>query len=180
MALGVVHYCFEDKDELFAALATRIVDSLAAAGAAGVRLGDDLDLASALRVAIAGLWESIEAAPGEQLLTYEITTHALRTAALRTVAEHQYAVSQAAAEALLTLAATASGATWTRPVAEVWLPRRWPSSTGSPCGGWSTVTASRPGPGSTRSRPTWLPRPSRGGAARRSRAPTNATGRTRR
>ena len=36
-----------------------------------------------------------------------------------TVAEHQYAVSQAASEALLSLAATASGATWTRPVAEL-------------------------------------------------------------
>ena len=35
------------------------------------------------------------------------------------MAEHQYAVSQAASEALLSLAATASGATWTRPVGEL-------------------------------------------------------------
>ena len=119
VALGVVHYCFEDKDELFGALATRIVDSLVLAGTAGLHLDGSVDLVTALRAAIAGLWESIEATPGEQLLTYEITTHALRTESLRTVAEHQYAVSQAASEALLSLAATASGATWTRPVGEL-------------------------------------------------------------
>ena len=40
VALGVVHYCFEDKDELFAALATRIVDSLVLAGTAGLHVDE--------------------------------------------------------------------------------------------------------------------------------------------
>lgn len=127
VALGVVHYCFADKDELFASLATRIVDELSAAGAAGVSAGsdgrdddrDEPDLGTALEAAIAGLWQTIEASPGEQLLTYEITTHALRNRELRAVATQQYEVSQAAAEQLLELAASASGARWRRPVAEL-------------------------------------------------------------
>jgi AcrR family transcriptional regulator len=117
VALGVVHYCFEDKDELFTALAARIVDELAAAGAAALAFGDDTpDLVTALRCAIAALWETVEASAGAQLLTYEITTHALRNAELRGVAVRQYEVSHAAAEELLRLAAEASGATWTRPL----------------------------------------------------------------
>jgi AcrR family transcriptional regulator len=119
VALGVVHYCFEDKDELFAALAAHIVDELAGASAAGLEFGETPDLLSALNVAIAGLWASIEATPGEQLLTYEITTHTLRHPELRSVGRRQYEVSQAAAEGLLELAASASGATWTRPVPEL-------------------------------------------------------------
>ena len=120
VALGVVHYCFDDKDELFTALAARIVDELAAAGSSALSFDDDPpDLPTALRCAVAALWESIEATAGAQLLTYEITTHALRNRELRGVAVRQYEVSHAAAEHVLTLAADASGATWTRPVADL-------------------------------------------------------------
>lgn len=119
VALGVVHYCFADKDELFAALAARIVDSLAGAGAAGLEFDAAPDLATALDAAVSALWQTIEATPGEQLLSYEITTHALRHGELRAVAERQYAVSQQAVEQVLELAAAVSGATWTRPVPEL-------------------------------------------------------------
>jgi AcrR family transcriptional regulator len=119
VALGVVHYCFADKDELFAALAARIVQDLTGAGAAALAVCEQPDLETALKTAVTGLWASIEASAGEQLLTYEITTHALRNPDLREVASHQYATSQAAAERLLTLVATASGAAWTRPVADL-------------------------------------------------------------
>lgn len=126
VALGVVHYCFADKDELFAAMAARIVDELAEASASGLDFGEapvradgPPDLATALHCAVAALWDTIEATPGEQLLTYEITTHALRNAELRSVALRQYQVSQAAVERLLGLAAAASGASWTRPVPEL-------------------------------------------------------------
>jgi AcrR family transcriptional regulator len=120
VALGVVHYCFADKDELFAELASRIVDELVAAGAAALP-GDVAapDLVSALRAGVLGLWTVIESTPGEQLLTYELTTHALRQPGLRRVATRQYEVSQQAAETLLALAAGAAGAAWTRPVAEL-------------------------------------------------------------
>jgi AcrR family transcriptional regulator len=119
VALGVVHYCFEDKDELFGALAARIVEDLRGAGAAAVDLDDPPDLTTALRAAISGLWATVEASAGAQLLTYEITTHALRNPDLSGVATRQYEASQAAAEALLNLAAEASGAAWTRPVPEL-------------------------------------------------------------
>ncbi|MEO8889490.1 MAG: TetR/AcrR family transcriptional regulator, partial [Jatrophihabitantaceae bacterium] len=97
----------------------RIVDELAAASAAGLDFDETPDLLTALNAAVAALWERIEATPGEQLLTYEITTHALRNAELRAVAERQYEVSQAATEGLLTLAAQAGGATWTVPVPQL-------------------------------------------------------------
>lgn len=119
VALGVVHYCFEDKDELFASLAARIVEDLTGAGASALAIEESPDLGAALRTAVTGLWDSIESTPGEQLLTYEITTHALRHPDLHGVAVAQYEASQAAAEALLTLAAEAGGATWTRPVGEL-------------------------------------------------------------
>lgn len=120
VALGVVHYCFADKDELFAALATKIVDDLSAAGAEGLAPEQSApDLITALRAAITGLWASIQATPNEQLLTYEITTYALRDRSLGSVALRQYSASQAAAEALLSLAGTAGCATWRRPVAEL-------------------------------------------------------------
>ena len=120
VALGVVHYCFADKDELLGALATRIVDDLTGAAAdAALKPGDGPDLRAALEVAVLGAWALIEKTAGEQLLTYEITTHALRTPGLRGVAERQYAASQAAAERLLGLAAEASGASWQRPLADL-------------------------------------------------------------
>lgn len=119
VALGVVHYCFTDKDELFDALAARIVEDLTDASAAAMAMAEQADLPTALRTAVTGLWELIEQTPGEQLLTYEITTYALRSSALRDVAGRQYAASQAAAEQLLTLAASAGRATWSRPVADV-------------------------------------------------------------
>jgi AcrR family transcriptional regulator len=119
VALGVVHYAFADKDELLDALAARIVDELTAAGAAALELDNADDLASALGLAVEGVWRSIEGTAGAQLLTYEITTHALRNPALAEVAHRQYAAAQAAAERLLELAAEAGGATWRRPVPEL-------------------------------------------------------------
>src|SRR3954454_8797812 len=84
VALGVVHYCFADKDELFAALAARIVDDLVTPAALAV--DEATGVAAALRAAVDAMWASIEATAGEQLLTYEITTSALRSPGLRGVA----------------------------------------------------------------------------------------------
>jgi AcrR family transcriptional regulator len=120
VALGVVHYCFADKDELLAAMAQRIVDDLVEAGAAGLtEPATAPDLLTALEWALRGLWSSIESTRDAQLLTYEITTFALRQPSLREVADRQYAVSQAAAEGLIGLASDLAGAVWTRPLAEI-------------------------------------------------------------
>lgn len=117
VALGVVHYAFADKDELVAAMAARIVQRLAGASAAG--LEPAADVRTALGVAIGAVWEAIEAAPGEQLLTYEITVAAVRNPELGGVGRQQYTVSQEAVERLLELSAQAGGARWTRPVPEL-------------------------------------------------------------
>src|SRR3954471_10499424 len=119
VALGVVHYCFADKDELFAALADRIVADLTSAAVDALPLDGVPDLPTAIDTAVLAMWALIEKTPGAQLLTYEITTHALRGAGGRRVARRQYAASQAAAEQLLTLAADAAGAGWKRRVGEV-------------------------------------------------------------
>lgn len=119
VALGVVHYCFDDKDELLASLAERIVNDLIAAGAEQLGEVESENLTSALRSALTGLWASISTTREAQLLTYEITTQSLRQPALRSVADRQYEISQAAAEGLLLLSAQACGATWTEPIEEL-------------------------------------------------------------
>jgi AcrR family transcriptional regulator len=119
VALGVVHYCFDDKDELLASLAERIVNDLIEAGAEQLTGGPAEDLPTALRRALTGLWASITSTREAQLLTYEITTQSLRQPALRNVADRQYEVSQAAAEGLLLLSADACGATWTEPIEDL-------------------------------------------------------------
>lgn len=119
VALGVVHYCFADKDELIVALASRIVDDLAEAASAAIVFDDEADLPTTLASAVAGLWDTIEHSRDAQLLTYEITTFALRTPGLAGVAKRQYEVSHAAVQALLGAAAETAQARWTRPVAEL-------------------------------------------------------------
>ena len=89
VSLGVVHYCFENKEELMGAAIANVVAALgeeisqtyaraseaseAGTGAEGLRqlLGDGL----------AAMWALIEQTPQLQILTYEITTYALRLAA---------------------------------------------------------------------------------------------------
>jgi AcrR family transcriptional regulator len=119
VALGVVHYCFADKDDLFVALAERIVTDLLAAASGAQGFEDAEDLAGALQCALDGLWDSIEATREAQLLTYEITAHALRNPTLNHVALQQYEVSRAAVAAVLSLAAESTRSTWLRPVDEL-------------------------------------------------------------
>ncbi|MDP9115784.1 MAG: TetR family transcriptional regulator [Actinomycetota bacterium] len=119
VASGVVHYCFTTKEELLVALAARIVDDLRAAGAAEVDAVRAPDLLAALERGLDGLWDSIERTADVQLLTYEITTFALRQPGLGSAAQRQYESSQAAAEALLTLAAQTAGTSWNGRVEEV-------------------------------------------------------------
>ena len=119
VALGVVHYCFDDKDELLASLAERIVNDLINAGAEQLVDVAASDLPTALRRALTGLWSSITATRDAQLLTYEITTQSLRQPPLRSVADRQYAISQAAAEGLLQLCAEVCGAAWSDPLVEL-------------------------------------------------------------
>lgn len=119
VALGVVHYCFKDKDDLLVAVADRIVADLLSAASGALDIDGADDLASALRLAVDGLWDRIEASRDAQLLTYEITTHALRNPAMEHVALAQYEASREAVAALLAIAAQTAGATWLNPVDEL-------------------------------------------------------------
>lgn len=119
VSLGLVHYCFSDKDDLVVQVAARIVAELAEAGEQRLAAVAGGDLEEALLAGVRGLWTVLTATARRQLVTYEITTHALRHSGLRDVAREQYAVSQAAVEAFLDHAARTAGTRWARPVGEL-------------------------------------------------------------
>jgi AcrR family transcriptional regulator len=123
VSLGLMYHCFATKDELTVAMATRIVEDLAAAGDAARAdvhgPAAALDVGSVLRAALVGLWLEIERTPGRQLLTYEITTRALREPGLGGVAQRQYAATVALAGEVLARAAGTAGVTWARDLDEL-------------------------------------------------------------
>ena len=125
VSLGVVHYCFENKD----ALMTEVVKCLT------TDLRDAVDedqqmlewteqgvdaLRDLLRVALSAMWFDVERTRDRQLLTYEITTYALRegesTPERLGIARNQYAFNDATLVDLLEKANTLTGTTWSVPV----------------------------------------------------------------
>ncbi|GEA88148.1 TetR/AcrR family transcriptional regulator [Cellulomonas cellasea] len=88
VSLGVVHYCFQDKDELLRAVADAITVQNRQAAEMGLPV--DADLRTTFRAAVESLWDNIRANRGAQLLSYELTTTSLRHAELNQVAIAQY------------------------------------------------------------------------------------------
>ncbi|MFC7450838.1 TetR/AcrR family transcriptional regulator [Rhodococcus daqingensis] len=131
VSLGMVHYCFEGKDELLAAMAERLVLELSASARqvfAAVREAPEVSgvrgLRELLQSGVDGMWSTMEANPNRRLLTYEITTHALRFRAAGSpptgaVADEQYAVMDAEVSAFLDECAERTETTWTEPVAVI-------------------------------------------------------------
>ena len=84
VSLGVVHYCFTDKEELVREVINAVnADVLQAAEAfVDVDFGQGPSgpegLRSRLYEAVDLVWTVISASPDRQLLTYEITTYSLR------------------------------------------------------------------------------------------------------
>ncbi|WP_333620172.1 TetR/AcrR family transcriptional regulator [Dietzia sp.] len=85
VSLGVVHYCFVDKDELVQAVIDAVNEDLASAtraflnldfssGATGPQALGDL-----IREALDLQWQVISSMPDRQLLTYEIVAYTLRS-----------------------------------------------------------------------------------------------------
>ncbi|MBJ8344208.1 TetR/AcrR family transcriptional regulator [Antrihabitans sp. YC2-6] len=124
VSLGVVHYCFENKD----ALMTEVVKTLT------TELRDSVDgdprvhewhekglgaLRSLLRMALGVMWHDIERTPDRQLLTYEITTYALRegdaTPERLGIAREQYAFNDSTLLAVLEMATSLTGTAWRLP-----------------------------------------------------------------
>lgn len=117
VSLGVVHYCFQDKDELLRSMAHAITNQNLA------RSLDDLpegaDVATIVGAVLDALWDTIASARGPQLLSYELTTSSLRHAELNQVAIEQYRGQWSAAEQVLELVEKAAHVGWTVPRAQV-------------------------------------------------------------
>lgn len=117
VSLGVVHYCFEDKDELLRevgeAITAQNVEQL------DVRLSPPPDARAAIGEALGGVWDVIRAHRGAQLFGVELVTSCLRHPELRGVATSQLEDTLLAAEEALARAARATAVEWTVPVRQV-------------------------------------------------------------
>jgi AcrR family transcriptional regulator len=125
VSLGVVHYCFENKDalmtELVKALSMELRDSVETNETVWQDVGSGKEsLQNLVRASLELLWLNIEATPERQLLTYETTTYALReselTPAKLAIAREQYAFNDSTVADVLEHARDATGTRWTTPV----------------------------------------------------------------
>ncbi|TSD96624.1 TetR family transcriptional regulator [Skermania sp. ID1734] len=125
VSLGVVHYCFDSKDELM----TEVVKALA------MELRDSVEadqqvidwhergtsaLRTLIRVALAAMWHNVEQTYDRQLLTYETTTYSLRAAETdpgkRDIAREQYEFNNATLVDMLEKVRELTATTWRLPV----------------------------------------------------------------
>lgn len=125
VSLGVVHYCFENKDalmtELAKALSMELRDSVDADETVWQDAGTGIEaLQKLVRAGLELMWLNIEATPERQLLTYETTTYALRegesTPAKLTIAREQYTFNDSTVADILDHAREATATEWTVPV----------------------------------------------------------------
>ncbi|WP_227998365.1 TetR/AcrR family transcriptional regulator [Nocardia australiensis] len=128
VSLGVVHYCFENKDalmtELVKALSMELRDSVDANETVWQDVGSGKEaLQKLVRAGLELMWLNIEATPQRQLLTYETTTYALRegeqTPAKIAIAREQYAFNDSTVVDILDHARDATGSSWTVPVRDL-------------------------------------------------------------
>lgn len=113
VSLGVVHYCFQDKDELLRAMAHTITERNMVRGVA--EMPDSNDVGVLMRRVVETLWHNIRSTRGPQLLTYELTTVSLRHPELKQVGAEQYRLSWGAADLFLSEIEQAAGIVWTAP-----------------------------------------------------------------
>ncbi|HZL02639.1 MAG TPA: TetR family transcriptional regulator [Cellulomonas sp.] len=112
VSLGVVHYCFLDKDELLRAVAAAITEqNVASIG----YIAPATDLRGLLESAVTNFWAGIIANRGEQLLSYELTTTSLRHSELGHVAIEQYEGAWSALEVFLEHIEQGAGIRWKVP-----------------------------------------------------------------
>lgn len=125
VSLGVVHYCFENKDalmtELVKALSMELRDSVDANETVWQEVGSGKEaLQKLIRSGLELMWLNIEATPERQLLTYETTTYALRegeqTPAKIAIAREQYNFNDSTVADVLEHARDATGNQWSVPV----------------------------------------------------------------
>ncbi|WP_426594299.1 TetR/AcrR family transcriptional regulator [Cellulomonas sp. McL0617] len=114
VSLGVVHYCFQDKDELLRAMAHAITSANLERSMG--ELPPDVGVAAVIDGTIDALWDGIKESRGAQLLSYELTTSSLRHPELNQVAIEQYRGQWAAAEQVLRGVEQAAGVTFSVPL----------------------------------------------------------------
>ena len=111
VAVGVVHYCFGTKQNLYREVIRSIVDEMTQSIALASRPGDDLR--SYLSRAVEAYCTAVEAEPDKHRLTYELTTYAVRTPNLEELGDWQYHCYFAAAREFFLTAAETAGIEWT-------------------------------------------------------------------
>lgn len=114
VSLGVVHYCFRDKDEILRAMAHQITRQNLSTGLQ--QMPPEGDAGDIIRGATHLLWSGISETRGAQLLSFELTTYSMRHPEVRQVASEQYTVSHQAARTFLESVASAANIEWTLPV----------------------------------------------------------------
>ncbi|WP_066909355.1 TetR/AcrR family transcriptional regulator [Millisia brevis] len=133
VSLGVVHYCFQDKEEMVTAMGQALVLQLAGSIDTLVDLivtqmdeppSGQSGLRDLLYRGLMAMWAHIESVPNRELLTYEITCYALRSRpsgseASSRIAEEQYRVMDAQAFEFLDRAAALTRTTWTEPLVDL-------------------------------------------------------------
>ncbi|RYV51231.1 TetR/AcrR family transcriptional regulator [Pengzhenrongella frigida] len=114
VSLGVVHYCFEDKNELL----REVGEMITAQNADRVELDRTAqpDVRTAVGAALTGAWAAIRENRGAHLLGFELTTSGLRNPELRGVATAQLERNLLVAKAMLEETATVAGVRWAVPV----------------------------------------------------------------
>ncbi len=117
VSLGVVHYCFRDKDELLREMAHYITRQNLTTGLQ--QMPPEGEAGEIIHGAIHLLWANISATRGAQLLSFELTTYSMRHPEVRQVSVEQYTVSHEAARTFLESVAQAAHIEWTLPVAQL-------------------------------------------------------------
>lgn len=121
VSLGVVHYCYTDKEELLREVINTVNSEVHRAAAVFVNIefgsgvGGTEGLRRRLYEAIDLVWAVISASPDRQLLTYEIVSYSLRTYGLPEsgLARGQQESNEAIVRTVLERTADASGMQWT-------------------------------------------------------------------
>ncbi|MBN9375505.1 MAG: TetR family transcriptional regulator [Cellulomonas sp.] len=114
VSLGVVHYCFQDKDELLSAMAHEITRQNLSQSLLEMPVHGEPDVI--IERALDLLWGGISATRGSQLLSYELTTYSMRHVEVRQVSVNQYLVSHEAASQFLETLARSASIAWTLPI----------------------------------------------------------------
>ena len=110
MPVGVFHYCFRSKDELFHHVMRTVSErSFAAIGNVLTQSSDPVEI---IRLAVRAYWERVVEEPEQRQLAFELTQYALRHSSEKAVAATQFAGYVRNMRDLLQALADIGGFTW--------------------------------------------------------------------